>query len=195
MLSVRVGDSEPGQCLQGGSSRVSRNRISSLYRLLCVLGAVVRRGIGELRQWRGRRRAVWGTTVLPTQNRWQKVKGNAMKVLSVFAIRSKAVGKSLVQRVETKEAEAHVKTFRARNPFVKAQKQPLSFHCLQAGPGFPKLRFSGFVTERSVLAWGGLLCLGLKKSSSAGLGCGSWCRKERGGGEYGPTQTYLFDTN
>lgn len=148
--------------------------------------------MGELGQWRGRKRAVWGRTVLPTQNGWQKVEGDAVKVVSVFAVRSKAVGKSLVQRVETKEAEAHVKMFRARNPFVKAQKQPLSFHCLQAGPSLRKLRFTGFVTERSVLAWGGLLCPGLKRSSSAGLGRGSCCRKERGGGEYGPTQNIFL---
>lgn len=59
----------------------------------------------------GHERAVLGIAVLPTQNRWQKVKENVMKVVSVFAIRSEAMGKHLVQRVETKAAEAHVKTF------------------------------------------------------------------------------------
>lgn len=42
-----------------------------------------------------------------------------------------------------------------------------------------------------MLACGGLLCPGLKRSSNAGLGCGSWLRKERGGREYGPTQNSL----
>lgn len=75
----------------------------------------------------GHKHAVLGIVVLPTQNRWQNVKENVMKVVSVFAIRSEAVGKHLVQRLETKAAEAHVKTFQARNPFVKAQKQPPFF--------------------------------------------------------------------
>jgi len=70
----------------------------------------------------GQKRAVVGTIVLPTQNRWQKGKENVVKVVSVFAIRFEAMGKHLVQRVETKAAEAHVKTFQARNSFVKAQK-------------------------------------------------------------------------
>lgn len=84
----------------------------------------------------GHERAVLGIAVLPTQNRWQKVKENVMKVVSVFAIRSEAMGKHLVQRVETKAAEAHVKTFRARNPFVKAQKQTPFF---SLSPGRPRL--------------------------------------------------------
>ena len=80
--------------------------------------------------------AVLGIIVLPTQNRWQKVKENVMKVVSVFAIRSEAMGKHLVQRVETKAAEAHVKTFQTRNPFVKAQKQTPFF---SLSPGRPRL--------------------------------------------------------
>lgn len=84
----------------------------------------------------GREHAVLGTIVLPTQTRWQKVKENVMKVVSVFAIGSEAMGKRLVQRVETKAAEAHVKTFRARNPFVKAQKQTPFF---SLSPGRPRL--------------------------------------------------------
>lgn len=66
----------------------------------------------------------------------QKVKETIIQVMLVFAIRSEAVGKRLVQRVETKAAEAHVKTFRARNPFVRAQKQaPFS----SLSPGRPRL--------------------------------------------------------
>lgn len=93
-----------------------------------------------------------------------------MKVVSVFAIGSEAVGKHLVQRMETKAAEAHVKTFQARNAFVKAQKQTPFFSLSPGRPQLSEAEIHWFRNRAQHVGLGWAFVSGTEEEQQ----CGSW---------------------